>query len=108
MICGVWRYFAYRFYVVIIGHCHYLAALAPLGLGALVSQCHFHFVKATNILWKLLVILAITVSSELRHPSNWPFHFIVGFDLKKENAMSKTLRDACRASLDAAGKTYHY
>ena len=22
--------------------------------------------------------------------------------------MSETLRDACRASLDAAGKTYHY
>ena len=44
----------------------------------------------------------------MRHPSSWPFHFIVGFDLEKENAMSETLRDACRASLDAAGKTYHY
>ena len=44
----------------------------------------------------------------MRDPSGWPFHFIAGFDLKKENAMSETLRDACRASLDAAGKTYHY
>jgi hypothetical protein len=32
--------------VVIICHSHYLAALAPLGLGALVSQCHFRPVNS--------------------------------------------------------------
>ena len=61
-----------------------------------------------NTLWKLRVILAIKMTVRYGHPSGWPFHFIVGFDLEKENAMSETLRDACRASLDAAGKTYHY
>ena len=43
-----------------------------------------------------------------RHPSSWPLHFIVGFDLEKENAMSETLREACRASLESGGKTYYY
>ena len=70
IICRAWRWFACRLIVVIICHSHYLAALAPLGLGALVSQCHFHPVKATNIPWKLLVILAITVLTDLGHLSN--------------------------------------
>ena len=41
IICRAWGCFTYRFLVVMICHSHYLAALAPLGLGALVSQCHF-------------------------------------------------------------------
>jgi len=80
MICRVWRCFACRFYVVIICHSHYLAALAPLGLGALVSQCHFRPVnspvnsrvnrrfKSANTLWKHRVMLAITRADQFEAP----------------------------------------
>ena len=46
IICRAWRCFTCRFLVVMICHNHYLAALGPLGLGALVSQCHFRLVRS--------------------------------------------------------------
>ena len=46
IVYRAWRCFACRFFVVIICHGHYLAVIAPLGLGALVSQCCFRPVNS--------------------------------------------------------------
>ena len=46
IICRAWRWFACRLLVAIICHSHYLAAVVPLGLGALVSQCRFRPVNS--------------------------------------------------------------
>ena len=71
IICCAWRWFACRLIVVIICHSHYLAALAPLGLGALVSQCHFHpvnsrvksHVRSRKYPLDALIYIAIAVST---------------------------------------------